>query len=100
MFSEFLPLLVGPEAMKKYRLRLTSRQDFRNYNKYVRPNIRNGFSTAAFRFGHTLLPSKLKMKFNDQTEKLVDLHTKFFKPFDLFNESNVGGVSPSCIFIS
>ncbi|WP_406694128.1 peroxidase family protein [Singulisphaera sp. Ch08] len=44
-YNEWLPALLGPGALKPYR----------DYDPTVNPGIANEFSTAAFRFGHSLL---------------------------------------------
>ncbi|MFO1023087.1 MAG: peroxidase family protein [Planctomycetales bacterium] len=44
-FNEFLPALLGPNAVGAYQ----------GYNPNVNPGIATEFSTAAFRVGHTLL---------------------------------------------
>ncbi|XP_036196424.1 myeloperoxidase [Myotis myotis] len=47
-YRDYLPLVLGPEAMKKYLPR------YRSYNDSVDPRISNVF-TNAFRYGHTLI---------------------------------------------
>ncbi|KAK2496651.1 hypothetical protein MC885_013247 [Smutsia gigantea] len=47
-YRDYLPLVLGPEAMKKYLPR------YRGYNDSVDPRIANVF-TNAFRYGHTLI---------------------------------------------
>ncbi len=48
-YKEFLPLLVGENALNEYE----------GYDESVSPKIFNSFSTAAYRFGHTMLSSQL-----------------------------------------
>ena len=48
-YREFLPLLLGQGAIPAYS----------GYRRDVDPSIRNEFATAAFRFGHTMLPGEL-----------------------------------------
>lgn len=48
-FNEFLPALFGTDAIS----------DYEGYDSTVDPSIANEFSTAAYRFGHTLLSSEL-----------------------------------------
>lgn len=48
-YREFLPVLLGPDALRPYR----------GYRPDVDPQLANVFSTAVFRLGHTLLPSEL-----------------------------------------
>ena len=51
-YNEFLPLLLGPDAIGPYG----------GYNPGVDPTITNEFSTAAYRFGHTMVsPSLLRV---------------------------------------
>ncbi|KAM8812807.1 myeloperoxidase isoform 1-T2 [Rhynchonycteris naso] len=47
-YRDYLPLVLGPEAMRKYLPR------YRGYNDSVDPRISNVF-TNAFRYGHTLI---------------------------------------------
>lgn len=48
-YREFLPLLIGPNAIPAYT----------RYRRNVSPDIMNEFATAAYRVGHTLLSSQL-----------------------------------------
>ena len=56
-YNEFLPALLGSGAIPEYR----------GYDATVNPNIANVFSTAAYRFGHSMLPSELLRLNNDGT---------------------------------
>ncbi|XP_074198835.1 myeloperoxidase isoform X3 [Camelus bactrianus] len=47
-YRDYLPLVLGPEAMRKYLPK------YRSYNDSVDPRIANVF-TNAFRYGHTLI---------------------------------------------
>ncbi|GMV90800.1 MAG: putative peroxidase [Candidatus Hydrogenedentota bacterium] len=49
-YNEFLPILLGPDALKPYV----------GYKAYINSGIMNEFATAAYRFGHTMLSSELK----------------------------------------
>lgn len=46
-YTEFLPLLLGPEAIRPYR----------GFRDEVDPTIANEFATGAYRLGHSLLPA-------------------------------------------
>ncbi|MCC6273919.1 MAG: peroxidase family protein [Deltaproteobacteria bacterium] len=50
-FHEFLPALLGKEALGPYR----------GYDPTLNPNILNEFSTAFFRVGHTMLTSEIPL---------------------------------------
>lgn len=49
-YSEFLPLLLGPDALSSYD----------GYDPEVDPGISNEFATAAYRFGHSMLSDTLR----------------------------------------
>ena len=54
-YNEFLPVLLGPHALKPYI----------GYDYGVNPGINNEFSTAAYRLGHSMLsPELLRLKKN------------------------------------
>ncbi|XP_050395946.1 peroxidase-like protein 3 isoform X2 [Patella vulgata] len=54
-YTEFLPEILNNYTMHKYRLVEGGYQ----YNPNVNPSISNVFGTAAFRFGHSLIPDFL-----------------------------------------
>ena len=56
-YNEFLPALLGGDAISTYS----------GYDADVNPNIANVFSTAAYRFGHSMLSSELLRLNNDGT---------------------------------
>lgn len=57
-YNEFLPALLGDRAIPEYS----------GYDSSVNPNLSNVFSTAAYRFGHTMLSSELLRLNPDGTE--------------------------------
>ena len=69
-YYEFLPVLLGPGAIGRYE----------GYDPDVDPTIANEFSTAAYRFGHTMLsPTLLLIDDAGQYEGLP-LRAAFFDP--------------------
>ena len=71
-YNEFLPILLGPDAIPPYS----------GYQPDVNPGIANVFSTAAYRLGHSMLPATLKgitAGPNVQTYE-VPLREAFFNP--------------------
>ena len=83
-YNEFLPALLGPNALRPYR----------GYRSFVSPAISNEFSTAVYRFGHSALsPTLLRL---DSTltpipEGNLALRDAFFRPDRIVNE---GGIEP------
>ena len=71
--NEFLPALAGANALAPYR----------GYNPNVNPSVTNEFSTAAYRFGHSMLDDTVDRLNNDGTdipEGSVDLKDAFSNP--------------------
>jgi len=83
-FNEFLPLLVGKDAIGRYR----------EYDSSLDPSIANVFSTASYRFGHSALSSELlRLDASGSTipEGNIQLRNAFFSPHRLTGE---GGLDP------
>jgi hypothetical protein len=83
-YHEFLPALLGPDALPAYT----------GYDATVDPGIRNIFSTAAYRVGHTMLPSRLLRLDNDGFPLAAGhlaLRDAFFAPQQLIDQ---GGIDP------
>ena len=72
-FNQFLPLLLGKQTLSKYK----------GYDAAVSPQIINSFSTAAYRFGHTMLPKqllRLDKRYRPIAAGNVPLKQAFFNP--------------------
>ncbi|MDY7024064.1 MAG: peroxidase family protein [Cyanobacteriota bacterium] len=70
-YNEFVPLLVGSNTL----------EDYDGYDPSVNSSISNEFSTAAFRFGHTMLSPQIERINPDGTpEESVSLRNGFFNP--------------------
>jgi peroxidase len=75
-YNEFLPILLGPTALRQYS----------GYKPEVDPNINNLFSTACFRFGHSMLsPTLMRLKRNGRTLPAghLPLRNAFFNPNEI-----------------
>ena len=84
-YSEFLPLLLGENALSSYE----------GYNANIDPQIANLFSTAAFRFGHSLLSSEIFRLNEDGSvidEGNLALRDAFFSPSLLTDEGGISAI--------
>ncbi|KAI5748595.1 hypothetical protein M8J76_000496 [Diaphorina citri] len=84
-YNEFVPTLLGKEVMNKFGLTLQKEGYWDGYDDSVNPNIIDAFSAAAFRIGHTFLPTHIERwskahKFI-AAKKLSDL---IRRPYDLY----------------
>ncbi len=72
-YREFLPALLGPDALAQYG----------GYDRTVEPGIANVFSTACYRFGHSMLPARLARIEADGSASAggeIELRDAFFAP--------------------
>lgn len=69
-YNEFLPALLGQGAVREYA----------GYNPNVNPNIANVFSTAAYRFGHSMLSSQL-LRVTEQGTEIEAGHLELQEAF-------------------
>ena len=81
-FKEFLPVLLGPNALEPYQ----------GYDPDVDPGISNIFSTAAYRFGHSMLnETLLRLKKNGKPIKAGNLQLRdaFFSPAEIIENRGI-----------
>ncbi|XP_040155935.1 chorion peroxidase-like [Anopheles arabiensis] len=62
-YGEYLPRVVGPRYMSLYRLHLPVPGTYSEfYSPHTNPSVSSEFTVAAFRFGHSTVPSKLDLQ--------------------------------------
>ena len=84
-YNEFLPKLIGQDAIDAYT----------GFDEDVDPQIANVFSTAAFRVGHTMLPTDMLRMNEDGTESdlgHLELRDAFFRPGILGGSEGIDAV--------
>ncbi|MGK0188206.1 MAG: peroxidase [Verrucomicrobiales bacterium] len=77
-YNHFLPAILGENTLRSYR----------GYQSEVNPGIANIFSTAAYRFGHSMLSPELKRVNADgaqSEEGHIALASAFFNPTEIAN---------------
>ncbi|KAK7102282.1 chorion peroxidase-like [Littorina saxatilis] len=79
-YNEWLPIIIGRRTMREFGIQTGSRSQ---YVASVDPRITNAFSTAAFRFGHSLIPRQFVI--GGRNRPLREL---FNRPDELFNNFN------------
>ncbi|CAB3240095.1 unnamed protein product [Arctia plantaginis] len=84
-YNEFLPSILGADAMFALNMTLQSEGYSDDYDPTVDPSIANHFAAAAFRFAHTLLPGLIhNTNKATGTVQYVQLHQMLFNPFELY----------------
>lgn len=86
-FNEFLPMVLGREVMEKHNLMLLKDGYMDGYDANINPSVATGFTSAAFRFGHSLLPSEIERW--SKTHRYVGsqhLSGMLLQPYDLYKE--------------
>ncbi|KAL1122728.1 hypothetical protein AAG570_003055 [Ranatra chinensis] len=86
-YNEFLPIILGQKYMDRSSLRPLEDGWTRLYDPELNAGITNVFATAAFRFGHSLIQSRLHGygRFGNLRENL-QLSKQHFVPFSLYKE--------------
>ena len=80
-YNEFLPVLLGPDALPPYS----------HYDDSIPSGVANAFSSAAYRVGHTLLSPKIRLVDAQGNEtEAIPLRDAFFQPKKVVNE----GIEP------
>jgi len=82
VYNEWLPVVLGQQYMNRYGLKTLGDGYSNSYKSNIDPRITNEFATAAFRFGHTLIPGILKVfaSVSSQLDPNMNLQSTFDKP--------------------
>ncbi|KAM8706014.1 hypothetical protein ACLKA7_010326 [Drosophila subpalustris] len=74
-YNEYLPAVIGPHQMKRFRLVPRNRDYSTDYNVDVNPAITNEFSGAAFRMGHSSVDGKFHIR-----DEIINIPDVMFNP--------------------
>ncbi|XP_050346823.1 peroxidase isoform X2 [Nymphalis io] len=86
-YAEFLPAILGQDVMWALNLTLQNEGYSTMYDPTVNPSIANHFSSAAFRFAHTLLPGLIhNVDASTGTISYTHLHEILFNPYMLYQD--------------
>ena len=111
IYSEFLPIILGPTSMSEHNLNLNQGSV---YNAATNPGIFAAFSTAAYRFGHSLIQGSVEKRNMDgnldktfalrynplknyQTQDILKWH---MIQFLFYSSKELGITQPLCQVIS
>merc|ERR1719430_1814906 len=85
-YNEWLPIILGMKNMQKFSMEPTEEGFIDSYSTKVNPAITNSFSTAAMRFGHSLIAGVIESYnvFGTKT-KSIPLTKSQFAPYDLYD---------------
>jgi hypothetical protein len=87
-YNEWLPAILGPNALTPYT----------GYNPNANPGIANEFSTAAFRFGHSMLGDEVGFLNNDGSSVTPEMPLS-----EVFSDPTIleqYGISPSIKYLA
>jgi peroxidase len=94
LYNEWLPIILGPDIMKAFELEPLKTGHFMRYDESVNPHLSTEFSTAAFRFGHSLVRSTLS-KTDDSLIQFsnLTLQSIMLRPVEAYTN---GGLDSIC----
>jgi hypothetical protein len=84
-YNEFLPMVLGKDLMESNKLILERDGYWNGYDDKIDPSLPASFGAAAFRFGHSLLPSAVERW--STTHKYIGaqrLSQMLRQPYDLY----------------
>lgn len=89
-YKEYLPPLLGPDYMERYNLNVVSDGYFYGYDATVDASVSNAFTTAAFRFGHSMIIDELSLPETDwrMEHDAIKMRDSLFNPEAYVNDTH------------
>jgi len=91
IFKEWLPIIIGNTFMKSYGLFPRESGFSTDYSDNFDTRINNEFAGAAFRFGHSMVPSNFRSVSRQRSETL-QMSQQFFSPDELKSPGFLDGL--------
>jgi len=82
-YNEYLPILLGPELMKQFKLMLLKDGYSSLYSDSMDATLLNEFATAAFRLGHNEISATSDAYKGDNKVASYQLREEYFRPYKL-----------------
>ncbi|XP_030852379.1 peroxidasin homolog isoform X3 [Strongylocentrotus purpuratus] len=92
VYNEYMPALFGPVATDHFKLSIKpGRKEVPDYNENLSATMSNVFASAAYRLGHSQIPSELEIRDNKHFSRTaVPLHHAFFNASAMHDAANNG----------
>uniref|UniRef100_T1IV55 Uncharacterized protein n=1 Tax=Strigamia maritima TaxID=126957 RepID=T1IV55_STRMM len=81
-YNEYLPVILGPEYMNVFGLRLQHEGYFKGYDPHINAGVASGFSAAAYRFGHSMVQPRFR-RFTADHKEIPTAPPLWFEFFNL-----------------
>ncbi|KAG4080101.1 hypothetical protein HA402_008172 [Bradysia odoriphaga] len=78
IYKEWLPLLIGVDAMQRFGLNIQTHGYSHDYDENVNAAVTSEFSSAAFRFGHSIVDGKLIVHNGPDIEEIIRIPDVMF----------------------
>lgn len=99
IYSEWLPTILGEELIEEHNLRIQNFRYFFGYNPNGNPSVASEFSSAAFRFGHSMVNSFYAKCDQDlNIFENMSLTTLIFKPTEAYVRGGLDSISRGLLF--
>jgi len=100
-YNEYLPVLLGRQTMEAYGLLPRTSGFFTSYNDTINANVFNEFSTAAYRYGHSMVGRWFELvDENGATYDRMHLRDYFNNPHPMLKSDVMDGIIRGLVLAS